>query len=270
MVWGLGMGRQNIILKFIVVFITGLLIGVGGSQLYAAFTSPSVSPSLTPLVTVSPSGSAVLTLAEQYQSAIDDAMFARQDEVYSGLTPIVESNSNLTWRGTPGNASVLVVAFTKYASSYPMGEMVNTTWGDVWVTLVPDIQVFFENNVAEGANLTLRAAQLLGLPPNTGNTYFVELWVQPQFIFRPSPDNEITDAVAQIALPASITPDYKAWFSGNIIYSYYPPKFPWTRLGYTYDWGNSGSHVGLSEFVIRQNALVVVESVTAIADYLNP
>jgi len=27
--------------------------------------------------------------------------------------------------------------------------------------------------------------------------------------------------------------------------------WPWTRLGYTYDWGNSPDHVGLSEFILR-------------------
>ena len=27
--------------------------------------------------------------------------------------------------------------------------------------------------------------------------------------------------------------------------------YPWTRLGYTYDWGNPRNLVGLSEFVLR-------------------
>ena len=27
--------------------------------------------------------------------------------------------------------------------------------------------------------------------------------------------------------------------------------FPWTRLGYTYDWGKPDNHVGLSEFILR-------------------
>jgi len=26
--------------------------------------------------------------------------------------------------------------------------------------------------------------------------------------------------------------------------------YPWTRLGHTYDWGNSGSEIGPSEFII--------------------
>ena len=102
---------------------------------------------------------------------------------------------------------------------------------------------------------------------NSSDTYFVELWVHPQSLFRPSPDNEINDTSATLNFPASATADYKAWFNNNIIYSYYPMKFPLTRLGYTYDWG-SQNHVGLSEFVLKQNSKVTVNSVMPTADYL--
>ena len=45
---------------------------------------------------------------------------------------------------------------------------------------------------------------------------------------------------------------------------------PWTRLGYTYDWGNQASEVGLSEFVVWAKTTVKVESVTQNADYCQP
>ena len=94
------------------------------------------------------------------------------------------------------------------------------------------------------------------------------MWVYPQSLFRPTPDNEITDTVAQLDFPASANPEYKEWFNGNIIYSYYPERFPWTRLGYTYDWGNPVSHVGLSEYVLKQGSIVTVKSVMPVTDYL--
>ena len=252
------MSKHGVLLKVVVVFIIGLLVGVGSSQLYLTITSPK------------PSSLPVLSLNEMYQTAIADVMVTRQNVTYSGLAPIVEDNSDLIWQGESGNKSVLVVTFTRYASSYPVGETVNNTWGDVYVTIAPDLQEFFQNNVDENTNMTLRAAQLLGLPPNTANTHFVELWVQPQYLFRPTADNEITDTTAQIAFPTSVTEEYKQWYNNYIIYAYYPPRYPWTRLGYTYDWGNSGSHVGLSEFVIKQNALIEVKSVTPTANFLNP
>lgn len=62
--------------------------------------------------------------------------------------------------------------------------------------------------------------------------------------------------------------DYKSWFEMRIfgvpspdpndpsqaipsIYKTADGGWPWTQLGYTYDWGNPKNHVGLSEFVIR-------------------
>jgi hypothetical protein len=243
-------------LFIVAFFIIGITIGFGFTQLitFGAFTSPQQ-----------------LSLDQMYTNAVEDAMVAQPSEVYNGLTAITESNSNLIWQGTPGNESVLVVTWTKYASSYPINEAVTTSWGQTWVTAAPEIHVFFHNHVHADVNSTIRAAQLLGMPANTSNTYFVELWVQPQSLFRPSPDNEITDTSASLTFPDSATADYKTWFNNNIINSYYSTqsiRHPWTRLGYTYDWGNSERHVGLSEFIIMQNATVTVKSVTPTAEYL--
>ena len=266
---GAHMTQQGIRLKIISFFVIGVIVGVGFSQLYLTLTQPSQLPNPSPSPTPNASAAPALTVDQMYQNAIDDAMVAKPSEIYSGLIPIVESNHNLNWTGDPGNQSVLVVTFTKYASSYPVGQTVNATWGDTWVTVVPEIKLFFNSYSDSNTNTTLRALQLLGLPPNSSNTYFVEMWVNPQVLFRPTPDNEINDTTAQLTFPASATADYKAWFNSNIIYSYFPEKYPWTRLGYTYNWGNSDSHVGLSEFVVKQNSLVTVESVTPIQDYLH-
>lgn len=235
------------------VFFLGIIVCAGFYQVYGAL-QPAILPQLT--------------LEQSYENAIEDAIIAKPNEISNSLTPIVESNTNLIWQGEAGNKSVLVVTLTKYASSYPVGGEVNTSWGETWVTVVPEIQTFFKNNVDSGSNLTLRALQLLGLPPNSSSTYFVELWVSPQSLFRPTPDNEITDTTAQLDFPSSATSAYKDWFNGNIVYSYYPQRYPWTRLGYTYDWGSSASHVGLSEFVLRQNSTVFVKSVNPVNDYL--
>ena len=54
-------------------------------------------------------------------------MIAKENEVYNGLTPILEINSNLIWQSTPGNGSLLVVTWTKYTSSYPVNGSVTTS-----------------------------------------------------------------------------------------------------------------------------------------------
>jgi hypothetical protein len=248
------MKTENNRVKIIAFFTLGIILGAGLSLFYINAIQPSLAPPLS--------------LDQMYQNAIEDAMIAKPSEIYSGLTPVMETTANLIWQGDSGNKSVLVVTFTKYASSYPVGETVNTTWGETWVTVVPEIQTFFHEHVDQNSNLTLRVKQLLGLPENSTGEYFVEMWVNPQTLFRPTPDNEITDTTAQLTFPASATSEDKTWFNTNIIYSYFPEKYPWTRLGYTYDWGSSNSHIGLSEFVLKQNSIVVVESVTPTSEYL--
>jgi hypothetical protein len=236
-----------------IIFVIGVIATLGLSQFYTAVIVPAFAPPPT--------------LDQLYTRAIEDAMIAQPNEISNNLTPILENNTNLVWQGSGENASVLMVTWTKHTESYPVGQNATTSWGDTWVTAAPEIQVFFRDHVASDANLTLRAAELLGLPANTTNTYFVEFWVKPQDMFRPTPDNEINDTTAQLTFPASASADYKAWFNNNIIYSYYPMKYPWTRLGYTYDWG-SNNHVGLSEFIVKQNSTVTVKSITPTAEYL--
>jgi hypothetical protein len=133
----------------------------------------------------------------------------------------------------------------------------------------------------------LRIEQLLGVPPNNGKTKFVELWVNPGDLFRPSPDPEVTDHEADLDFPNVTSPfvqmtdtpkitdwdpvlnryfeaNYVTWFNRrrNTVYTAEVP-YPWTRLGYTYDWGKkSGGHVGMSEFVVRGGSTVGVYAVT--------
>lgn len=55
-----------------------------------------------------------------------------------------------------------------------------------------------------------------------------------------------------------VSEDYKEWFDANIISRYFEGQYPWTRLGYTYDWADNGEEYGLSEFVVRKNSDVKV------------
>jgi hypothetical protein len=208
------------------------------------------------------------TLEQQYVEAMERAMVGAEGATYTGLNPINDSNSRLAWNESGPCKGVLVLIWTKYPGSYHPGEEVNCSWGYTWVSVIPDMREFFVGNVSSGANLTLRAEQLLGGPTGWNQSYFVEAYVRPSDLFRPSGDNEIDDTTASLALPSNAEAWYKSWFNGNIISSYYPEKFPWTRLGFTYDWGSS-SHIGLSEYVIMKGATIYVQSVTPTAEYLN-
>ena len=47
----------------------------------------------------------------------------------------------------------------------------------------------------------------------------------------------------------------------TMINKYGPDGYPWTRQGYTYDWGGR-TKFGLSEFVIKKGVPVKIKSVT--------
>lgn len=212
------------------------------------------------------------SLSEQYQDALEDAMIAETDEISDDLIAILPTNTYLKWKEIGGELYVLVATLTKYNSSYPVDSTVTIWWGETWVTAVPELQDWFVSHPKEKKGLALRVEQLLGMPDIAGDFYFAEVWVKPGDLFRPTPDAEITDQIAELYFPDGTDETYKTWFNDNIIYSYYPAPnksaYPWTRLGYTYDWGNPDSEIGLSEFVIQKNSKVVVEAVEMVNDYI--
>ena len=184
----------------------------------------------------------------------------------------VDGGEGLKWKGKGAGRRVLVVTWTKW-NGYDdkEGKALKLDRKEVWVTAVPELRGFLERERPEADRRTLRIEQLLGLRPNGGKTKFVELWARPGDLFRPSPDPSITDHEAELDFHPShyveISPDYVKWFNGRRSKSYDEDPYPWTRLGYTYDWGNPVTEVGLSEFVIRRGATVEVDSVTPTEDY---
>lgn len=197
---------------------------------------------------------------DPYRAAVADAAVATEGERCDKLVPIVEGNRALLWRTNAGESEVLMATWTSwngYRSS--VGQSVALT-RDVWVTPAPLAQAFCQGSPLEGDALVLRLEQLLGLPAANGKTLFVEFWVHPADLFRPSPDPEITDTVADLDFPPGVDPAHRQWVENLTATSYGEGGYPWTRLGYTYDWGSTVSEVGLSEFVIRSGATASVEA----------
>lgn len=248
----------------------------------------------------------------QYASAVDDARVALPSEISRTLTPINLQNPDLIWENGVVGSRLLVVSWLGDAGKYYKctasggcigntsclegGECPNYKY-DSWVTVVPEIKKFFATTPAE----PLRIAQLLGLPPEAGTAgnsreykYMLEMWVSPQDLFRPCPDTEISDSACEISFPvdafrstnlgnmvaasagpkAGVFMTYPEWFDNQTRYSYTAgaSPYPWTRLGYTYDWGSS-QHVGLSEFVLHGKKVdgstiaVGIKSVKTTAEY---
>ncbi len=163
---------------------------------------------------------------------------------------------------------MLVVTWTRYPGSYTVDSTIVNNWGEIWVTVVPELIDWVDDRFYTNPVSRARLEQLIGLPNGDGNTHFAEFWVKPDDLFRPSYDNEIDDNTCGTEFPEGTDPAYIEWFNNNIQYSYYPPKYPWTRLGYTYDWGGE-TEFGLSEFVVKKNSTIVVKSLVGNCGYVN-
>lgn len=216
--------------------------------------------------------------ATLYQQAIQEAAYPTPAKVYDQLVAINENNDQLVWQTIQGKKYLLVVTWKrekdlKYYKNDPSTGVCNTGNFPIWITTAPQLLKRMKQEQAKNPNK--RLSQLLGLPPTAEETYthFVEFWVQPKDLFRPCPDAEITDATCNLCFPVGTDSAHINWINELRASSYYGcelyQQYPWTQLGYTYDWNpKNSSHVGLSEFVIGAQKNVIVQQIYTTAEYL--
>jgi hypothetical protein len=155
--------------------------------------------------------------------------------------------------------NVRVVAFTNY--HYARGD--NKVGIYLWVTLVPEVHDSCHH--VEG-DARLRMIQLLGLPPTVRNDTMVEMTVPASALFRPT-----NDPATNTRFPCgdgivphcgekvdSADAQHVLWMETTFSTRWQEPDgYPWTRLGYTYDWSaESRTHYGASEYVLKPGTLV--------------
>jgi len=211
----------------------------------------------------------------RYWKAITEAMSPNPSKISGDLVPVTKDNKNLVWKVIDGEDYLLVVTWkqsVKYYEPYIDSAYYSTGPYEIWITTAPQLLDKFKGS--KKTDTSMRLKQMLGLPPNSVYNYFVTFWVRPQDLFRPCADNEIADGTCGLCFPVGTDTAYQAWINGNRISRYYPcalyDKYPWTQLGYTYDWNpKNKTHVGLSEFVIRKNSKVIVQAIYTTAQYLN-
>ena len=225
----------------------------------------------------------MVALKHSYNMAVIDASVTEPYEIYRSLVAIVNygdslaGQGNLQWSAdSAGKWRVLVVSWMKQNTLqyWPVGKTIKTANNQAylsWVTTAPEMLDFLKKNKFNTPDAShLRIAQVLGMPPDTKNDYFVEFWVYPENLFRPTPDAEIDDHEADLYFPWSTTQKHRSWFLNEMTNKYdttTTSAFPWTRLGYTYDWANPLQNVGLSEFVVDTSSVVTVKKIYSSWEY---
>lgn len=212
-------------------------------------------------------------LSQYYGASIVDASYPEADEIYNGLISISPDNKKLIWKEIDGQNYMLVATWAAEAHYYPDQGAYNTSNYPIWVTAAPQLLNWYKSRKPkELQDGDLRLKQLLGLPPTVKKNYFIEFWVQPKDLFRPCPDKEVTDSSCGLCFPDELDEEHKTWIKNLRNDSYYNcdgDKYPWTQLGYTYDWypGNK-THIGLSEFVIKAQSDILVNKKYTTEEYL--
>lgn len=222
-------------------------------------------------------------LSKKLADGVEDAKQPLADEVVSNLWALSPKDTKIQWRENNGKIEYLMSTW-RYVKDpsvdWPIGAKKQLAY-QTWFTPAPQVKEFCQQYQAPDANipddieLSLRLQQYLGLILNkySSKTHFVEMWVKGEDLIRPCIDPEIDDATCNL-LPLPV-PD-----SSPIIQTIYTNSFsntkkeyyPWSGLGYTYDWGNSQKpHQGASEFIINptpeQPVEVEVVSVTPTKEY---
>jgi hypothetical protein len=237
-----------------------------------------------------------------YRMGIEKA--ARGQLIVSRLEPITRNNPNFIWN-VAGDRILMASwipeePFTRYYQpklGTPSRQFIAAPVFAYlsWVTAVPQIKNFMTrystSREIQETPMQVRVAQLLGLPrpPTNEKRYFVEMWIRPEDLVwpcsqevregQPALQCELIDLQPeQTLLTVSLEPTpgsekgYCAWFREKAVYEYWKSSYayPWTRLGYTYDWGpgsEAKSHRGLDEFIIKPGSTVILESATLTDNY---
>jgi len=225
--------------------------------------------------------------------------------VSTNLVQIVDSNGNrgsgnpiqLQWWNAPQSPTltgdyVKVVTWTSYTDSYKQDNQAHTNnWTNptVFVSAAGELLNYFQINYSvpsTSATNNIRVQKAEGMQTNMlANKFFVEFWVKPSDLYRPTRDTLITTHTADTNWPSPMpthavaadaaTPDFatfdlyktnanpnNAGFDYRMSTNY---TYPFTGLGYTYDWSrdtNGNTRItGVSEFTLNGYSAWIVSGV---------
>ena len=217
-----------------------------------------------------------------YIKGLKHAEYPKPEDVYDNLTRISPDNEDLVRDTIDGVPYVLAVTWKDDTSFYTNKNSFdadkrlyryNTRSRRIFVTIVPYLKRKQFGHLNDH-KLNMRLNQLLGLPPVSKYSYFIELWVRPEDLFRPCFDNATNTNVCKFEPTRidSTNASYLSWLYQYIDGSYKDTdmmkRFPFTHLGYTYDWSpKNKSHEGLSEFIIDTGKNVYIKKIYTTRGY---
>lgn len=140
----------------------------------------------------------------------------------------------------------------------------------IWVTAFPEIKKYCQG-IKEKNLLKLSLEKFLGLPSDTTKEKVVTLWVKPDDLFRPCYSPDIHTTTCPTSYPPGSSQEHKKWMEEIISKSFPSPDegmpYPFTRMGFSYFWGNQQSVMGASEYVVKPDAKIFIDKIETIEEY---
>ncbi len=199
-----------------------------------------------------------------YDAAIVDAAVVSPEKIMS-LRPIPS---------TPSVSVISWVSESRVPCRANESSCIYTTGSDrMWVTLAGEVQSLCRSWNLNGDALRQRLEQLLGLPANSPPQYrkvkFVVMELARDRLERAClgvNDADAAHPVCMLDTQASTSPELRNYVQQQMAGAYIlrnpkGPGYPFTRLGYTYDWNplsKAANHYGASEFLLLPNTPVNV------------
>lgn len=203
--------------------------------------------------------------AAQYKTALETAPKLTSDDIY----PLVSLDGNSDMATMSGdNSQVVLVTWHNDPNAYKDGEMTTVKNQAIWAFTDKEFIKWFKENHEGVTNWDMRLRQLMGKAPDFNGGYFTVFWASVKDLFRPAFAPDPTSDIMNTVFASSFEEDesenalwFKNWFDDTRAIAYKRGEgFPWTRLGYTYDWGRTdGSKYGLTEFIVKPGAEIEVK-----------
>ncbi|MBQ5462816.1 MAG: hypothetical protein IIT53_02030 [Fibrobacter sp.] len=196
-------------------------------------------------------------LDAKFDAAVKDASEALEEEKFTVVT-LDDFSDKVSWNAD--KTQLLVVSLTSNPDSYKEGETVKAD-SVIWVVNEKELLMWFQDHKDGVRDWDLRFKQLFGEPRTSRATHMAFLWVSPNDLMRPAyvPDVKAYDMRTSFEGNDADNTErmmwFKNWFDARAAKSYEGPDArPWTRLGYTYDWGSDAEKYGLTEYIVTPGA----------------
>lgn len=199
-----------------------------------------------------------------YDSAMRDAVFVDADEILPLVTLTQEEQ---LVRFSEDGQKALMLSWHCTPDLYRPGESFACEYGEIWAFTDQEILSWYNSGGKETDDYVLRLEQLIGLPERAGYTHVSAFWADLDELIRPAYQTDVTKQVDADDLDGSALAAYEEWFDDNIIWSYFDAAYPWTRLGYTYDWASGENEYGLTEFLILPDSEIEVAWTVTTAEF---